>query len=208
MSKLTPYQSRELARARKTDGNPEGKGVNGFLLDWHESEPRGLVVKPERQVLAEFFTSMLVLSAQFKYKPVVGVSNYLYWIKGEWTLSLISPEEWSDERQQGFVGTCVLQHDMTWTIDPSTILAEEGPVAEAIGRFYDAFVETLDTDLTIEEILPFYVGKMPYYQRLYANALSRSIPGAVTLGDQRTMKCREWQRLLPRLERVMLVHGG
>jgi hypothetical protein len=208
MSKLTPYQSRELARARKTDGNPEGKGVNGFLLDWHESEPRGLVVKPERQVLAEFFTSMLVLSAQFKYKPVVGVSNYLYWIKGEWTLSLISPEEWSDERQQGFVGTCVLQHDMTWTIDPSTILAEEGPVAEAIGRFYDAFVETLDTDLTIEEILPFYVGKMPYYQRLYANALSRSIRGAVTLGDQRTMKCREWQRLLPRLERVMLVHGG
>ena len=208
MSKLTPYQSRELARARKTDGNPEGKGVNGFLLDWHESEPRGLVVKPERQVLAEFFTSMLVLSAQFKYKPVVGVSNYLYWIDGQWTLSLIAPEEWSAERRQGFVGTCVLQHDMTWTIEPSAILAEEGPVAEAIGRFYDAFVETLDTDLTIEEILPFYVGKMPYYQRLYANALSRSIRGAVTLGDQRTMKCREWQRLLPRLERVMLVHGG
>jgi hypothetical protein len=208
MSKLTPYKSREITRPRKTDGNPEGKGVNGFLLDWHESEPRGLVVKPERQVLAEFFTSMLVLSAQFKYKPVVGVSNYLYWIDGQWSLSLIGPDEWSDERQQGFVGTCVLQHDMTWTIDPSTILAEEGPVAEAIGRFYDAFVETLDTDLTIEEILPFYVGKMPYYQRLYANALSRSIRGAVTLGDQRTMKCREWQRLLPRLERVMLVHGG
>ena len=208
MSKLTPYQSRELARARKTDGNPEGKGVNGFLLDWHESEPRGLVVKPERQVLAEFFTSMLVLSAQFKYKPIVGVSNYLYWIDGQWSLSLIGPDEWSAERQEGFVGTCVLQQDMTWTIEPSAILAEEGPVADAIGRFYDAFVETLDTDLTIEEILPFYVGKMPYYQRLYANALSRSIRGAVTLGDQRTMKCREWQQLLPRLERVMLVHGG
>lgn len=208
MSKLTPYQPRELARARKTDGNPEGKGVNGFLLDWHESEPRGLVAKPERQVLAEFFTSMLVLSAQFKYKPIVGVSNYLYWIDGQWSLSLIGPEEWSAERQAGFVGTCVLQHDMTWTIEPSGLLAEEGPVAEAVGRFYDAFVETLDTDLTIEEILPFYVGKMPYYQRLYANALSRSIRGAVTLGDQRTMKCREWQRLLPRLERVMLVHGA
>ena len=208
MSKLTPYQSREIARPQKTDGNPEGKGLNGFLLDWHESEPRGLVVKPERQVLAEFFTSMLVLSAQFKYKPVVGVPNYLYWIDGQWSLSLIGPDEWSAERQAGFVGTCVLQHDMTWTIEPSTILTEDGPVAEAIGRFYDAFVETLDTDLTIEEILPFYVGKMPYYQRLYANALSRSIRGAVTLGDQRTMKCREWQRLLPRLERVMLVHGG
>jgi len=140
-------------------------------------------------------------------KPVVGVSNYLYWIKGEWTLSLISPEEWSDERQQGFVGTCVLQHDMTWTIDPSTILAEEGPVAEAIGRFYDAFVETLDTDLTIEEILPFYVGKMPYYQRLYASALSRSIRAAVTLGDQRSTKCRDWQAVLPGLERLFLAHS-
>lgn len=208
MSKLTPYQSRELARARKTDGNPEGKGLNGFLLDWYESEPRGLVVKPERQVLAEFFTSMLVLSAKFKYKPVVGVLNYLYWIRGEWTLSLIGPEEWSAERREGFVGTCVLQQDMTWTIEPSELLAGEGPVAEAIGRFYDAFVETLDTDLTIEEILPFYIGRMPYYQRLYASALSRSIRGAVTLGDQRSMTCREWQRLLPRLERVMLIHGG
>jgi hypothetical protein len=204
MNKLTPYQARELAGARKTDGNPEGKGLNGFLLDWYQSEPRGVVAKPERQVLAEFFTSMLILSAQFKYKPVVGVSNYLYWIDGQWSLSLIAPDEWSAERQQGFVGNCVLQHDMTWTIEPSEVLAREGPVSEAIGRFYDAFVETLDTDLTIEEILPFYVRRMPYYQRLYASALSRSIRGAVTLGDQRSMKCREWQRLLPRLERVLI----
>jgi len=69
---------REFAIARKSDGNPEGKGLNGFLLDWYRSEPRGVVAKPQQQVLAEFFTSMLVLSAKFSYKPAVGVTNYLY----------------------------------------------------------------------------------------------------------------------------------
>ena len=83
-----PKNSGNFAIARKADGNPEGKGANGFLLDWYQSEPRGVVAKPQRQLLAEFFTSMLVLSAIFKFRPVVGVSNYLYWINGEWSLLL------------------------------------------------------------------------------------------------------------------------
>jgi hypothetical protein len=204
MRKLKPWRARDFAVALKTDGNPEGKGLNGFLLDWYQSEPRGVVAKPQRQVLAEFFTSMLVLSAKFKYKPVIGKANYLYRIDGQWSLSLIAPDEWTNERRAGFAGKCVLQRDMTWTITPSELLAEENPVSDAIGRFYDAFAETLDTDLTLEEILPFYIGRMPYYQRLYASALSRSIRGAVTLGEQTEIKCRDWQMLLPRLERVLL----
>ena len=36
----------------KTAGNPEGKGVQGFLDDWRATEPRGVVAKPQRQVLA------------------------------------------------------------------------------------------------------------------------------------------------------------
>lgn len=206
MGELKLHGSRDSAIALRADVNPEGKGLNGFLLDWYQSEPRGVVAKPQRQVLAEFFTSMLVLCAKFKYQPAVGVPNYLYWIKGEWSLSLIAPNEWSDDRRRGFAGTCVLQPDMTWTIAPSDLLGEDNPASDAISRFYDAFADALDTDLTLEEILPFYVGKMPYYQRLYANALSRSIRGAVTLGDQRLMKCKDWQMLLPRLDRVLLSH--
>jgi hypothetical protein len=95
---------------------------------------------------------------------------------------------------------------MTWTITPSDLLAEDNPVSDAIGRFYDAFVEALDTDLTLEEILPFFVGKMHYYPRLYASGLSRSMRGAVTLGDQSSIKCRDWQMLLPKLERVLITH--
>ncbi len=204
MHGLKRYSSKETTITRKEDANPEGKGANGFLLDWYQSEPRGVVAKPQNQVLAEFFTSMLVLSAKFKYKPVIGVANYLYRFDGEWSLSLIAPGEWSDQRRSGFAGTCVLQHDMTWTIAPSALLREDNAVSEAIGRFYDAFAETLDSDLTLEEVLPYYVDKMPYYQRLYANALSRSVRGTVTLGDQRSIRCRDWQQRLPRLERVLL----
>ncbi len=47
---------------------------------------------------------------------------------------------------------------------------------------------------------------MAYYPRLFASALSRSIRGAVTLGDQAGVRCRDWQMLLPRLERMLLRH--
>jgi len=208
MAKLSRYRPAGRSLAPKTAANPEGKGANGFMLDWYLSEPRGVVAKPRRQVLAEFFTSMLVLSANFKYKPAVGVANYLYRVNSEWSLSLIAPAEWSDERRAGFVGRCVLQQDMTWTIEPSERLMDDSPVADAVGRFYDAFAESLDTDLTLEEILPFHAGKLSYYPRLYANALSRSIRGSVTLGDQAEVRCRQWRTLLPRLERVMLPDKG
>ena len=98
MNDLTPKSQRQSALAVEPPGNPDGKGLNGFMLDWYRTEPRGLVAKPRRQVLAEFFTSMLVLSAGFKYKPAVGVENYLYWVDDGWNLSLIAPDQWSGER--------------------------------------------------------------------------------------------------------------
>ena len=208
MHNLKPLEPGSGAIVRKPDGNPDGKGLNGFLLDWYQSAPRGIVAKPQRQVLAEFFTSMLVLSAAFKYRPAVGTENYLYWVDGEWSLSLISPAEWSAERRSGFAGTCVLQRDMTWTITPSDMLAKDNAVSDAISRFYRGFVEMLDTDLTLEEVLPFYVGRLPYYQRLFASALSRSVRAAVTLGNQTSTSCRQWHMLLPRHEKVLLACGN
>ncbi len=193
---------------RKADGNPEGKGAHGFLSDWRATEPRGVVAKPQQQVLAELFTSLLVLSATFKYQPVPGCSNYLYWIDGRWSLSLIAPHEWSDERRSGFAGTCVLQQDMTWTIVPPDRITENELVLAAIRRFYDGFSELLDTDLTLEEILPYYVGRLGYYQRLFASALSRSVTAAVTRGGQSAISCRRWHRQLPRLDQALLAYGG
>ena len=206
MANLIHIEHRGSAIAHKPKGNPEGKGLNGFLLDWYESSPKGVTAKPRRQLLAEFFTSMLVLSASFKYRPAIGTVNYLYWTDNEWSLSLIGPDEWSAERRAGFAGTCMLQRDMTWTIVPSDLLAEHNPVSDALARFYDGFAEMLDTDLTLEEILPFYVGRLRYYQRLYAGALSRSMRASVTLGDQSSTSCRMWRTLLPRRKNDLLFH--
>jgi len=194
--------------ASKAAGNPEGKGAHGFLEDWRATEPRGVVAKPRRQVLAELFTSMLVLSASFRYRPVPGRPNYLYWIDGQWSLSLIAPFEWSERRRAAFAGTCVLQPDMTWTIVPSDRLSEAGGVSAAMRRFFDGFAGMLDTDLTLEHILPYYAARLPYFQRLLASALSRSMRAAVPSGDRTSISCREWQAQLPRFEHELLARSG
>ena len=200
MGQLEHRGSGRVTAAPQSDGNPDGKGLNGFLLDWYRSNPRAVVAKPRRQVLAEFFTSMLVLSSAFGFRPAVGRPTYLYWVDDEWSLSLIAPEQWSDERRAGFAGTCRLQPDMTWTIEPSKRLAGHTAVSNAIARFYDSFADLLDTELPLNEVLPFFSGKAPYYQRLYANALSRSIRNSVALGDQASSSCRQWRPLLHRRE--------
>ena len=66
----------------------------------------------------------------------------------------------------------------------------------------------LDTDLTLEEILPFYARGLPYYQRLFASALSRSVRAAVTGSDRASTSCRQWQSQLPRVEHELLAYGG
>ena len=43
--------------------NPQGKGQIGFLLDWAYSGPRAVVAKPAPQLLADYFTSLLVLTS-------------------------------------------------------------------------------------------------------------------------------------------------
>ncbi len=205
MSELKHDERGGRAVAVKTQGNSDGKGRHGFMLDWYQSQPQGVVAKTRPQLLAELFTSMLVLSSTFKFRPVLGTPNYLYWINGEWSLSLIAPEEWTDERREAFAGTCSLQRDMTWTITPSEALTKESPVADAMGRFYDAFANTLDTERTLEDILPFYVGSMPYYQRLYASALSRSVRSSMTAaGDQTNTSAKDWQASLPLENNVLL----
>lgn len=208
MDESSQNKARSRAVALKSDGNPEGKGLSGLLSDWRQSEPRGVVAKPQRQVLAEFFTSMLVLSARFSYQPVLGVPNYLYWVDGEWLLSLIAPEEWSPERHASFAGTCVLQPDRTWTISPSPLLGEKNAVSGAVARFYEGFARLMDTELTLEEILPFHVGNLPYYQRMNANALSRSIRRSMVLGEQTAIQCLDWRKQLPQLDRMLLSHTG
>ena len=65
----------------------------------------------------------------------------------------------------------------------------------------------LDTDLTLEEILPYYVSDLRYFQRLYASALSRSLRAALTRGDDTLKSCRQWRQQLPRADNVLAAHS-
>ena len=129
------------------------------------------------------------------------------WLSYELAGNEGSTGQWSAERRAGFVGVCVLQRDMTWTIEPSEWLGDRGPLTNALGRFFDGFAEMLDTYLTLEEILPYHVGGLPYFPRLYANALSRSLRTAVSLGDQAATQCRQWSKELPRRESELLARA-
>ena len=179
--------------------NPQGKGLVGFLQDWEYAKPQGVVAKPAGRILADYFTSLLILSAAFKFKPAFGTEYYLYRDEAGWSLSLISPDEWgTSARAECFVGTCMLHGDSTWSIEPSDNLKNPGPIADAVGEFYAGFVDKLDSHNPLEEELPFYAGKLPYYQRLFAAALSRSLRSSLIYGDQLGRESRRWLEQLPR----------
>lgn len=188
--------------------NPQGKGLVGLLLDWQYSRPRGVVAKPPGRVLADYFTSLLVLSADFGFKPAYGQTYHLYREGSRWRLSLVAPHEWrSAEKKQAYVGACVLHDDSTWSIEPSGNLGKPGPLADALVDVYAGFLERLGRDGTLEDELPFYEGRLPYYQRLFAAALGRSLRGSLALGGQSGRPGAEWLASLPRDARKLLARG-
>lgn len=178
--------------------NPQGKGHIGFLLDWAYSTPRGVVAKRRPQILADYFTSLLVLLSTFKFKPVFGKDYYLYADGKGWSLSLISPAEWNKTaKRRAFVGTCVLHDDSTWSIQPSDNIGKQGPVNDALAAFYDGFIDKLRSKPALEDGLPVYEAGLPYYQRLFAAALSRSLKGSLTIGDQLGLDAMTWLERMP-----------
>lgn len=196
-----PKKTRDLSRASATavgTPNPQGKGQIGFLLDWDYSTPRGIVVKRSAQVLADYFTSLLVLSAAFKFKPAYNKDYYLYFERKEWNLSLISPDDWNTlVKRRAFAGVCNLHDDSTWSISPSDNLSQPGPLADAVSEFYDRFAEKLQSPRSLEEDLPLYEGSLPYWQRIFAAALSRSLRASLTRGGQLNRSAIEWLERVP-----------
>lgn len=204
-----PIVSGKTTELTDAGPNPQGKGQTGFLLDWAYSSPRGVVAKPAPQLLADYFTSLLVLSASFKFKPVFGKRYYLYTEHDRWSLSLISPDEWNDDaRRLAFVGTCVLHDDSTWSIEPSENIGKDGPVSERLATFYEGFVDKLRSKQALEEGLPIYETGLPYYQRLFAAALTRSLRASLSIGDQLGQDAETWLASMPRDAGRLLGNDG
>ena len=189
--------------------NPEGKGQVGFLLDWVHSTPSGVVAKHKPQLMADYFTSLLVLSAAFKFKPVFGKRYFLYAENRGWALSLIGPDEWNTtSRRQAFIGACVLHSDATWSIEPSDNIGKNGDIDAALAGFYDGFVDQLRSSQPLETSLPFYESNLPYWQRLYAAALSRSMSASISKGEQQGIASLDWLKSMPQSAHPLLHRPG
>jgi len=152
------------------------------LADWDATRPGAPRAKEPADVLRDWFTSVLVLSANFRFRPARGQRYYLYCRQGEWSLSLIGPREWSGRAPGACLGRCELQGDMTWTLEPREDLADQPELLREVDERLRSFLESLDGDASLEEALPGYRRDLPYFQRMLATGLGASLRGSVRGG--------------------------
>jgi hypothetical protein len=155
--------------------NPQGKGLVTLLEQWESVRPAIAEPKNPRTLLNDYVVSLLVLSAQFKFKPVVGNDYHLYRSAGTWRLSLIAPWEWTHTQPDAYVGSCILRTDMTWSLSTAADLECQPGVLEDLAEFVRNFSDSLAKQDSLEAGLPFYVPQLPFYQRLLATGLASSI---------------------------------
>lgn len=155
--------------------NPQGKGQLPLLQLWESNRPHRLAVKEARTLLGDYLASLLVLSAEFSFKPVAGAPYHLYRRHGRWRLSLVAPSEWTTTDPGVYVGSCSLRGDMTWTLTPSEHVHQHPDLVADLTAFVRQFVDTLASRATLEAGLPFYVSGLPFYQRLLATGLASSV---------------------------------
>lgn len=154
--------------------NPQGKGLVTVLQDWAAMKPVLHGRKAPAEFLRDYCLSSLILSANFRIKPVIGKRYYLYWTKQGWSLSLVSPAEWGVQIPGEFLAPCRLRSDMTWDIDTSKL--DETSAATTMAQcFISGFFERFAQQDNVAAHLPFYVEELPYYQRMLGTALASSL---------------------------------
>ena len=106
-----------LSMNKKPQGNPQGKGAMPLLAAWDKLSPSKVEVKSADQILSQYFTSLLILSAEFHFKPVPHQDYYLYENAGDPQLTMISPDEWAGPSPYGACLAKVRQlGDLTWDV--------------------------------------------------------------------------------------------
>ncbi len=157
--------------------NPQGKGLVPVLAILEESRAPAVMAQPKQiqQISLELFTSLFVLESEFKFKPVPGSTYWLYQKEGRFWLSPIGPDEWHDDVYGRFIGECQLHADMTWTLQMCEEASSDPQLMAFLEERWDAFDRAMEEAETVEEALPRYQQKMPFYQRVYAFALAHSL---------------------------------
>lgn len=156
--------------------NPQGKGLVPVLDSLQQTRKQlSVPAKNIQQISHELFTSLFVLNSEIRFKPISGRTYYLYHKNNRYRLSMIAPEQWSGSRYGHFIGACELQADLTWTLQLSEqCLADQAIIAE-ISRQREQFDQKMQQAGRIDDILPVYVGSLPFYSRVLASALAYSL---------------------------------
>jgi len=163
--------------------NPQGKASIAVLNDLHLFKPFNIRKKDAPQWLTDYFTSLLVLSSKFSFKPIINKNYYMYFHNNEWHLSLIQPQSWKNCPYL-FFATCCMHDDKTWSIVPTDNWEKNIYLSQRINDMRKEFFDSINNQTPIIEALPYFVGYLPYYQRLAANALANSLKQSleITLG--------------------------
>lgn len=178
--------------------NPQGKGLTPVLDSLTASRTR-LSVPPKRvdQVASELFTSLFVLHSDFHFKPVPGKRYCLYRNDAGFRLSLITPAEWGDGRFGQYIGECVLQPDLTWTLRFDARAAQDHQLLALIESKRRAFQQRLAAAETLDSALPVFDGSLPFYRRVFASALAHSLGVSMRKSGIQALSYRQAQALLP-----------
>ena len=157
--------------------NPQGKGLVPVMDSLVQSRA-SIPVPPKHieQITSELFTSLFVLHSRFQFKPVVGRAYYLYRrTDNSFQLSLIAPQEWGGSAFGQYIGECVLQRDITWTLSLGDEAAQDEALLSLIEDRRRQLEEALRAADSVDEVLPVYVASLPFYQRVFASALANSL---------------------------------
>jgi len=156
--------------------NPQGKGLSSLLQGLDRSRP-AIPLPPKQidRISSELFTSLFILNSEFQFRPVVGRSYWLYRIDGRFKLLLLGPDDWSAGHPGRFIGECVLQEDITWTLTLDGQAARDRDLLRYIETERRRLQETLEQSPSLDEAMPVYVATMPFYRRLLAYGLGSSL---------------------------------
>ena len=88
---------------------------------------------------------------------------------------MVEPSAWQTGTFGLYFGKCLLHPDRTWSVTPEEAWQEQAKLREAVYTLQTAFIESINSDEPLTDQLPFWAGNLPYYQRIGANVLARSL---------------------------------
>lgn len=161
---------------KQKNPNPQGKGLSRILDELSRSQARhSLPPKNIDQVSSELFTSLFVLNTNFQFRPVAAKSYWLYYTNNKFKLFLTAPDDWACGQPGVFIGECVLQNDITWTISLDPEIADATWFIEHIEEQKKRVQDSLENSASLEDAMPYYVSGISYYSRLLAYGLGTSL---------------------------------